>query len=118
MEKHIDLAAYLHIGLGILGILAGAFLLFFFVGIGFAVHDETAFMVLTILGTSLGIFLFMLSIPGIIGGFGLLKRKSWSRVLMLILATVELIDIPLGTAVGVYTFWVLLQDDALKAFTQ
>ena len=26
-----------------------------------------------------------------------------------------LVDIPLGTALGVYTFWVLIQDDAIEA---
>ena len=59
-------------------------------------------------------FLFLLtpiSVAGIIGGIGLLKRRSWARILLLIVSVLQLLDIPLGTALGIYTIWVLIQDE-------
>ncbi|MFZ5519107.1 MAG: hypothetical protein ACOY90_20915 [Candidatus Zhuqueibacterota bacterium] len=62
-------------------------------------------------------FLVLTAIPGIIGGIGLLKRKSWARILILIVAAIDLLDFPLGTALSVYSFWVLLQDESAKIFS-
>ncbi len=47
-------------------------------------------------------------ILGIIAGWGLIERQSWARPLALVLGCINLIHIPLGTALGVYTLWVLL----------
>ena len=54
-------------------------------------------------------FLLIISAPGIIGGFGILKKYSWARVLVLILGALNLLNIPFGTILGVYTFWVLFE---------
>jgi hypothetical protein len=40
-------------------------------------------------------------------GFALLNRKPWGRVLAIVLAILQLIKIPFGTALGIYTLWVL-----------
>jgi hypothetical protein len=40
-------------------------------------------------------------------GFSLLNRKPWGRVLAMVVAILQLIKIPVGTALGVYTLWVL-----------
>jgi hypothetical protein len=45
---------------------------------------------------------------GFIAGWGLLHREPWARILSLVLGFVSLFHIPFGTAVGVYTLWVLL----------
>jgi hypothetical protein len=45
---------------------------------------------------------------GVVGGIGLLARESWARVLTLAVAFISLLDIPFGTALGIYTIWVLL----------
>ena len=56
------------------------------------------------------------SIPGIIGGIGLLNHYPWARILVLILGILKLINIPIGTALGIYTIWVLLNDETEKLF--
>ncbi len=48
--------------------------------------------------------------------FGILKYKPWSRYLVMGLATLGLVNIPIGTIVGIYTLWVLVQDEAAKLF--
>ena len=40
-------------------------------------------------------------------GFSLLNRKPWGRILTIVLAVLALIKFPLGTALGIYTLWVL-----------
>jgi len=40
-------------------------------------------------------------------GFSLLTRQSWGRVLAIVVAILTLIKIPFGTALGIYTLWVL-----------
>jgi hypothetical protein len=46
---------------------------------------------------------------GFFSGWGLLQHEPWARVLSLVLGFIVLItNIPIGTALGVYTLWVLL----------
>jgi len=40
-------------------------------------------------------------------GVSLLMRKSWGRILAIVIAILSLIRIPFGTALGIYTLWVL-----------
>jgi hypothetical protein len=40
-------------------------------------------------------------------GFSLLNRKPWGRTLAIVVAILQLIKIPFGTALGIYTLWVL-----------
>jgi len=60
--------------------------------------------------------LILTYIPEITGGFGLLKRRPWARVLVLIIAVLDLMLIPIGTLVGIYALWVLLQEDTARLF--
>jgi len=48
-------------------------------------------------------------------GWGLLQRAPWARLLALILAFLALFNVPFGTAIGVYTLWVLLPDESGRA---
>jgi uncharacterized membrane protein (DUF2068 family) len=54
-----------------------------------------------------GIFL-VTGIIGVIAGWGLYERRSWARILAIVLAFVNLLHPPFGTAIGIYTLWVLL----------
>lgn len=118
MQKHITLLGALHIGLGILGILIAAIIFVVLLGTGFVSQDEEAFFVLSIVATIIAMLFLISCVPGIIGGIGLLKRKSWARILILIVAAIDLLDIPFGTALGIYSFWVLLQDESAQIFKQ
>jgi len=116
MEKHITAVGMLSIGLSILGILLGGLAFVFLAGVGFMAHDEEASVILPTVGIIIGTFLCLISIPGIIGGLGLLNRKEWARVLVLIVSALHLINFPIGTAVGAYSIWVLVQQETIKLF--
>ena len=97
----------------------------FFLGIGFIkgisllgpfINNVTASTVVSTVGTFVGSILLFIAIPGIIAGIGLIYRKSWSRILALIICVIKLLNIPFGTMIGIYGIWVLMQDDTIEAF--
>ena len=54
------------------------------------------------------IFVLAKAACGFIAGWGLLQREPLARVIALVLGFISLFNVPFGTAVGVYTLWVLL----------
>ena len=116
MERHVTLVAVINIAFGFLGIFLGLFIFVVLIGAGVLSHDPEAMKITTIVGVAIASFLILTSIPEIIGGFGLLKRRPWARVLVLIIAVLDLMFIPIGTLIGVYELWVLLQEDTARLF--
>ncbi len=43
----------------------------------------------------------------VLTGFALLTRQPWGRTLGIVAAVLTLLDFPVGTALGIYTLWVL-----------
>jgi hypothetical protein len=116
MEQHITLLGWLHIALNVLLLFIAAFMFFIMISIGFASGDPEAVFVMPIVGTAVGGFMTVLALPGIITGIGLLKRKPWSRIAAAVLGILNLTNVPLGTVVGVYTLWIMLQTEAADHF--
>lgn len=116
MERHISVVGALHIGFSILGILIGIIVFVILIGVGMIARDHDAMLILSIISISVLSLLLILSIPGIIGGIGILKRKEWARVLVLILSAINLLNLPIGTAIGVYSIWALIQDETIQLF--
>jgi len=50
--------------------------------------------------------------------WGLSERKTWARPLGLIVSFLALIRFPLGTALGIYTLWVLLPEPSAREYDQ
>jgi len=116
-EDHVNILGWLYIGMSILGILAGLFVLVILVGVGFLVGDPEVIGILVFTGILVAALLVVLSVPGIIGGIGLLKKQPWARILVLVLGFLNLLNIPLGTLLGIYTIWVLMQEEAAEVFS-
>lgn len=114
METHIKVLGILYIICNVLGILCGIGLLVLLSGIGLISGDPDALFILTLIGSILAFLLIIFSVPGVVGGIALLKRYPWSRILVLVLGILNLINIPFGTVLGIYTIWVLAQDEAAK----
>jgi len=117
MDKHVNILGALWIVYGALGLFI-AFLVF---GVLFGVSfiegvDNEASVILRSIGIGVGSFLTIISIPCIIGGIWLMKRKEWARILVLALAFLNLIDIPIGTALGIYSIVVLFREETIKLF--
>jgi hypothetical protein len=84
--------------------------------LGVVSRDPDAMIFFGVLGTAVGVVMVALGLPGLVAGYGLLRRKSWARFLALVLGILNLVNIPVGTAIGVYTMLVLLQESADQYF--
>jgi phage shock protein PspC (stress-responsive transcriptional regulator) len=116
MEKHINVVAVLQIGLSIFGVIVAIAVYTILNVVGNFTDDQEANFILKIIANVIATFFIILSIPGIIGGIGLLKRKEWARVLVLILSVLHLFRFPVGTAVGIYSIWALVQPEIVAVF--
>lgn len=123
MDTHVKVLAFLYIIFGALGTLfgLGMMALLSFIGVAGAASDPDAWMAMPILGitgAALGVFILILSLPGVIAGFGLLKYRPWARILTIVLSALNLMNIPFGTIVGVYGLWVMLSDEGSRLFVR
>jgi len=119
MKKHVTVVGAIHIGFGILGLILalGAFFALNFAK-GVVGGDEIPTMVLGFLSLSVPLLIGFMSTLGLVGGIGLLSLQPWARYLIIVVAALGCLNIPIGTLKGVYSLWVLLQDDTIKLFQQ
>ena len=117
MEKHVHLLGVFWIVHGGLVLIGGIITFALLFGLSFIPDmDSEGTTVLRVVGIIVGGLLWLLSVPKIIAGVGLLKRMEWARILTLILSFLALFNIPLGTALGIYSLAILLRDDTTQLF--
>lgn len=122
MRLHVDLLGYFHLVWGAFGVLTGASL-----GV-LAIGTDAAAVELGSVGATEQAAVWIFLICGtVVGGFGaamllvgraLHRRQGRGRVAALALAVPNLVIVPFGTALGIYTLWVLQNDDARGQFGQ
>lgn len=117
MRKHIEILAYLNIIFGALAVLSGLILALVIAGSGMISGDDTAMWVTSLVGGGLGFFIAAMGAINILGGWGLLKRQEWARILIIILSILSIPAFPIGTALGVYGLWVLFSQEIKPEFT-
>ncbi len=117
MKQHITFVGALHIGFGILGLLGAltVFIIFNFAQ-GFVPDEPLAEEILSFLGGTLSLIIMFFAALGIIGGIGLFSYKPWARILIMIVSAINCLNIPVGTAKGVYSIWVLMQKETMELF--
>lgn len=118
MRTHVKVLSWLYIILGILGIMTaiGIFVIIF--GGGLISGDRVAIRVTGMVAFLVAGFIIALSVPGIIVGAGLLKFQPWARILALVLGILNLPAVPIGTALGIYAIWALLDDETSSYFNE
>ena len=115
MEQHIKILGWLYIVFGALGVLVGVL---FLIGAGIAgaaastQGEAGAGLMAGGIGFFIAIIIAVMSLPSVIAGWGLLKRKSWSRMLAIVLGAISLLSIPIGTILGIYTIWALTKPES------
>lgn len=109
--------------LGILWIVAGCFFLFpavIMMILGTVVHfsipgtEQLARILGPFVLFLVGAILFLVSFFGIFLGYALMHHQPWARIGGIILGILILFHPPFGTALGIYTLWVLLSDDGTQ----
>ncbi len=118
MQQHVRLLGILFVVWGIISVVFGLLIFALFLFGGILTQDEDAFAVLMIIGIVIGFFCILTGIPEIIGGWGLLRKARWGRVVVLVMAVFNVINPPLGTALGVFAFWVLFNPEVKTILTE
>ena len=114
---HIRLLGILWLAISALHLLPAVFMLVMFSG-----HGPTALwfpgMPPLMFGflRMIGMLVLAGGALGIIAGWGLLDRQPWARTMALVLGVINLIDIPFGTLLGIYTLWVLLPAESEQEY--
>ncbi|MGQ9918201.1 MAG: hypothetical protein ACUVS7_12355 [Bryobacteraceae bacterium] len=121
METHVKILAWFNLILGALGCLvaaatfAGGSLIPALVALAAGEAGFLPASILQAIVTVIVAIVLVLSLPSLILGFGLYNLRPWARILGIVLAAIHLLNVPLGTIISVYAFWVLLnpQTEAL-----
>ena len=123
MATHVKVLGVLYIALSALSLLGAAFVLLAVGGaaatVGVTADPDDAALAVPIIGiagTAVGVLLLLFAVPGIAAGWGLLYFKPWARILAIVLCALNLLNIPLGTILGAYGLWVLLNKETEAMF--
>jgi hypothetical protein len=112
LERHLHTLGILWMAIGGLFLIPAVGLMVFGQGVHFMVHEREPWpglfeLLLYVAGSSLVI----LAAGGICVGLGLMQKAPWARTAAIILGVLALFHPPFGTALGVYSLWVLQADE-------
>src|SRR5579859_6130348 len=116
VQQRVSILGWLFIIGNAFFLVIGGFVFTLLTGLGQSVSDPEARAILPLVGSTVGLALALLSVPGLAAGYGLLTRKPWARVLAIVVAVLGLLNFPVGTAIGIYALWVLLQTTTANYF--
>ena len=114
VQEHVRLLGILWIAYSVLHVLGAAFMLVIvraFLSGAFHIPNGPPpefFLLARPIVSFIGWLLVAKAVAGFIAGWGLLQREQWARILALVVGFLALLHPPLGTALGIYTLWVLL----------
>ena len=123
MQTHVKVLGVVYLAVGACMLILAVFL-FLTMGsvagiVGATAEPQDAAIAIPVLGlagTALAAMLGIFSLPSLITGYGLVNFKSWARIVGIVLSAVSLINIPIGTIVGAYGLWVLLNKETERLF--
>ena len=121
MRVHLDVLGWLHVLVGATGVCSGMALEILALGTALSLPGDLA------IGTRVAnpvVFLLLVAGVCFIGGGVLMvgvgrslaRRQTAGRRAALLTALPNLVLLPFGTALGIYTFWTLLNDEARLEF--
>lgn len=78
-----------------------------FYGFGFGADDPDSHLTLHRIGDIAALPIALVAFAYILGGAAFARGHAWPRPMMWVLSVVALGSVPLGTALGIYSLWVL-----------
>lgn len=117
IQGHSRILGWLFIGGHAFFLMIGVFVYVLLNTIGAASRDVEAVPILNAVATGIAVLMAILGLPGIVAGYGLLRRMNWGRVLAIVIGILNLVNFPVGTVIGIYALWVLMQPAAAEYFS-
>lgn len=125
MESHLRFLGILYILVGVIGGIFALLMLIFmggYSGIGLYIERSdlvsgALVQVFRFLGMFMTTLMLLLSVPSVMSGMGILKFKPWARPLAMVVSVLQLANIPLGTIISLYAFWVLMSPESEPLFS-
>ena len=122
VQEHVRLVGILWLALSAFNVVAGLVLLIVATQLiphiqqsGQAGSDFPGEFLTTLLGV-IGVAILVKAVAGFAAGYGLLQREPWARMLTLVLSFLALFNFPLGTALGIYSLWVLFPAESEREY--
>src|SRR5271157_57275 len=121
MEYHVKILGWLNVFFGVVGLIAAFAILSGSMAVSaiLGLSGEEAMLpmhIVALIGGALAVFTLLLSMPALLLGYGLLNFRPWARILGFVFAAFALLHVPIGTFLGMYTFWVLLKPETELLF--
>ena len=124
MEQHVKVLGILNIVAGGMGALGGIIILIVFGGAygiveavsSYESEAAMALPIIAIVGLAIAVLVLLISTPAIVAGIGLLQMRPWSKILGIVVSALHIFNVPFGTALGIYGFWVLCSQQSQSCF--
>ncbi len=124
MRDYVKILAWLYVALGAMASLGAVliFVLFVFAGtmVRMTAHEDPqallAAPIIGVVGALLSAIILLVAVPGLVAGIGLLDLRPWARVVAIIISALHLFNLPIGTAIGIFGLWVLLNSETEELF--
>lgn len=116
MDKHVTAIGILYIIYFVLSLLIALLIFTILSGSGILSGNPDAMAILTTVGTIVAAYILILALPALIAGIGVLKHQNWGRVLAIVIGALNLLNFPFGTALGIYTLWVMTHQNVKRQF--
>ena len=118
LQRHLRTLSTLWIAVGALWLVPSLGLMTLSRTVHFVVHDRDVMG--QVFGPpilfGLGAGFLIIAAAGVCIGMGLMQHAPWARIAALVLGILALLHPPFGTALGIYTLWVLLPGEAAMEY--
>jgi hypothetical protein len=123
VQEHVRLLGVLWLVLGVLTAIGGIVLLILANTVFLHLQEmgappETPTAFLHSLFHALGALLLLKAAASLLAGWGLMRLEPWARMLTIVLAFLALFNVPFGTALGIFSLWVLLPVQSEREYEQ
>lgn len=121
-NDHAKILGIIFLIFGGIGVLAVIGILIFLLGMGglslFSANGSDAIPIIVVFGIFAVVTLISLIfiIPQLIAGWNLLKGNGRGKIWLIISAIINVLNFPIGTAIGIYAFWFTFGEEGKRCF--
>lgn len=109
MSRHLKIVGWMYFGVGAAMLAVGAIGVAVYGGMLLLGHPRGDAAAVPVIGMILMAVVVVMSIPLLTVGRALLRLDPWGQSMGMVVSALCLLFFPVGTAIGAYALWVLLQ---------